>query len=52
MENYYHWLEEELQGKICDEALRHFLIKMLAKVYRKGYEDGMSFVTTPSEAVL
>ena len=55
MEDFSDWLEEELQGKIHDETLRHFVragAELVAKAYQKGFEDGMSFVTTPSEAVL
>ena len=46
MEDLRDWLEQELQGKIRDETLRHFVAlgaQMMAKAYKQGFEDGMSF---------
>ena len=46
MENIGSWLEQELQGKVRDETLRHFIVlgaEMMAKAYKQGFEDGMSF---------
>jgi len=51
MEDFNHWLEQELQGKVRDETLRHFVMsgaQLIAKAYQKGFEDGMSFIVTPS----
>jgi hypothetical protein len=51
MEDIRDWLEQELQGKVRDETLRHFIAlgaEMMGKAYSRGFEDGMSFITTPS----
>ena len=48
MENIGDWLEQELQGKVRDETLRHFIVlgaEMMAKAYKQGFEDGMSYIT-------
>ena len=51
MEDFSDWLEEELQGKVRDETLRHFIkagAELVAKAYKQGFEDGMSFIESPS----
>ena len=48
MENIGDWLEQELQGKVRDETLRHFIVlgaEMMAKAYKQGFEDGMSYLS-------
>ena len=48
MENIGSWLEQELQGKVRDETLRHFIVlgaEMMAKAYKQGFEDGMSYLS-------
>lgn len=48
MEDFDNWLEQELQGKVRDETLRHFIMsgaQLVAKAYKKGFEDGMTFVS-------
>jgi hypothetical protein len=48
MEDLRDWMEQELQGKVRDETLRHFIIlgaEMMAKAYKQGFEDGMSYIT-------
>ena len=48
MEDFSDWLEQELQGKVCDETLRHFIMsgaELVAKAYKQGFEDGMSFIS-------
>ena len=48
MEDFNCWVEQELQGKVRDETLRHFIIlgaEMMAKAYKQGFEDGMSYIT-------
>ena len=48
MEDFNCWVEQELQGKVRDETLRHFIIlgaEMMAKAYEQGFEDGMSYIT-------
>ena len=47
MEDFSDWLEQELQGKVRDETLRHFIksgAELVAKAYQQGFEDGMSFI--------
>ena len=51
MEDLRDWMEQELQGKVRDETLRHFMMsgaQLLAKAYKQGFEDGMTFIETPS----
>ena len=46
MEDLRDWLAKELAEKIRDETLRHFVAlgaQMMAKAYKQGFEDGMSF---------
>jgi len=41
-------MEQELQGKVRDETLRHFIVlgaEMMAKAYKQGFEDGMSYLS-------
>ena len=48
MEDLRDWMEQELQGKVRDETLRHFIVlgaEMMAKAYKKGFEDGMSYLS-------
>jgi hypothetical protein len=48
MEDIRDWMEQELQGKVRDETLRHFIVlgaEMMAKAYKQGFEDGMSYIT-------
>jgi len=48
MEDIRDWMEQELQGKVRDETLRHFIIlgaEMMAKAYKQGFEDGMSYLS-------
>jgi hypothetical protein len=51
MEDFDNWVEQELQGKVRDETLRHFMMsgaQLLAKAYKQGFEDGMTFIESPS----
>ena len=48
MEDFNCWVEQELQGKVRDETLRHFIVlgaEMMAKAYKQGFEDGMSYLS-------
>jgi len=48
MEDLRDWMEQELQGKVRDETLRHFIVlgaEMMAKAYKQGFEDGMSYLS-------
>ena len=48
MEDLTSWMEQELEGKVRDETLRHFIVlgaEMMAKAYKQGFEDGMSYIT-------
>ena len=48
MEDIRDWMEQELQGKVRDETLRHLIVlgaEMMAKAYKQGFEDGMSYLS-------